>query len=146
MSELGNMEQRIDRMRTRLTQIETQNAAHEQRLKNGIEVFRELKNEINEIRPKPPNPYKIAGIVFAVMMAAAGALWALANHLRDRPTLNQVQEILSSHDHSGHRSIRENLRQIEQEQSKQRQLLEDRFGRLEKMLEEKSTRKRRRRR
>lgn len=110
-------------------------AEHRVRLENGSHVFQKyddrfhrnderVKEIEDKIAPKPPSVYKIVGITLSVVLAGAGALWALANMLRDRPTVEQIEKIIHKHDEVGHKSVREDVREIQKEQGAQRVIIE----------------------
>ena len=107
----------------------THKTASVTRFENGREVFGDLKRSIADIdqrtTPKPPSVYKIIGLTLTIVLAGAGALWGLANRLRDRPTDAQIRAIIHDHDDAGHKSIREDVAQIQKDQGAQRVMIED---------------------
>jgi len=102
---------------------------HRVRLENGSNVFRGYDQRIRSVEerttPKPPSVYKIIGITLTVVFTGAVALWALANMLRDRPTLDQIEKIIKAHDDGGHHTVREDVRAVQVEQGAQRALIEN---------------------
>lgn len=106
---------------------------HRIRLENGTKVFLEHADRIKTVedimRPQPPSMTKIVAISFAVFVALSGALWALAHMLRDRPTTDQLREVIQAqddlHEAKGHQTIRDNVASIQQEQGAQRQMITD---------------------
>jgi hypothetical protein len=93
---------------------------HRLRLENGSLVFTQLQQAM----PKPMSPGKLVSIAFGVFITAAGALWALSNMLRDRPTIEQLREVIDTHDASGHTNLRESVRDIQVEQGQQKERIE----------------------
>jgi uncharacterized protein YqgV (UPF0045/DUF77 family) len=118
---ISNAEDRINKMSEAIVE-------HRTRLQNGVKVFGDQKDRLDtiekKIQPSPPSVYKIIGITFAVMMAAAGALWALANTIRDRPTIEQIDKVIHAHDKGGHSEMREKISSVKEEQTKQRVIIE----------------------
>ena len=61
-------------------------------------------------------------------LAAVGAVWALAQQIRDRPTAQQLEEVLIKreryHEATGHKPLREEVQQVQKEQGEQRILIE----------------------
>jgi hypothetical protein len=102
---------------------------HRVRLENGSKVFSGYAEQIQEIdkrtTPRPPSIYKIVGLTLTIVLTGAGALWGLANRLRDRPTDVQIQQIIHEHDAAGHQTIRTDVGLIQMEQSAQRGLIEN---------------------
>ncbi|MBT8452985.1 MAG: hypothetical protein KJO40_13535 [Deltaproteobacteria bacterium] len=100
---------------------------HKVRLQNGSKVFEGWEKRISEVEdrttPRPPSVYKVVGLTLALFMAAAGALWALAHMLRDRPTIEQLDRLLDRqaehHEGVGHQSMRDDVRSIQKDQTTQ---------------------------
>lgn len=105
---------------------------HRVRLQNGSNVFQGWDDRISKVEdrttPKPISAFKVVGITLSVALAAAGALWALAMMIRDRPTVDQLEKVMEhrqdSHEEAGHKAMRENVGAIQQEQGAQRVLIE----------------------
>jgi hypothetical protein len=112
---------------------------HRVRLENGTKVFGGYGTRIAGLeevtRPKPVSVSKVAGITFTIVMAGAVALWGLANLLRDRPTMDQIEHVVEQHDATGHQSIREDVRDIKAAQEIQQGLIEGATGKLDTLLE-----------
>jgi len=113
----------------RLAKVSDAVIEHRTRLENGVRVFADQKDRLEtvekKIEPKPPSVYKIIGITFSVVMAGAGALWALANNLRDRPTVHQIDKVFDGHDKNGHADMKNDVRAVQVEQGQQRIIIED---------------------
>lgn len=127
--------------------LKTAAVEHRVRLENGVKVFADQKERLErieqKIEPKQPSVSRIIGVTLAVVIAGAGALWALANMLRDRPTVEQIESIVDLHDEVGHKGIREDVGQIKVEQGAQRALIEgvvggqkEQGGKLDQLLEQ----------
>ena len=105
---------------------------HRVRLQNGSSVFGDYSERIAKVEerttPKPVSAVKIIGITLSVALACAGALWALAMMIRDRPTVEQLDSVMESqeeaHEEAGHKAMREDVGHIQQEQGAQRVLIE----------------------
>lgn len=115
---------------------------HRVRLQNGSEVFAKYEKKISEIdrrtTPTPPSVFKIASITLAFFMAAAGALWALATMLRDRPTLDQIERVMdkqsAQHELGGHQAIKADITSIQGQLGEQRALINNATGKLDTLL------------
>lgn len=127
--ELEMLAKRLSAAEERLIDIREAVVEHRTRLQNGVKVFADQKDRLEtvekKIEPKPPSVYKIIGITLTVVLAGAGALWALANMLRDRPTIDQIDRVIDSHDISGHEGMKNDVRSVQVEQGQQRILIED---------------------
>jgi hypothetical protein len=103
-------------------------AEHRMRLENGSHVFREQKKQLSELNakltPSPPSLLKIVALTISLVTMGASALWALSNTLRDRPTTEQLQQVVKEHDDTGHSVVRDQVQQIRQEQAIQRTLID----------------------
>jgi hypothetical protein len=101
---------------------------HRVRLENGTKVFatygERLKDVETRITPRPPSILKIAGITLTVIALGATSLWGLANMLRDRPTVEQLDKVFDRHDTGGHDGMRKEIRAVTAEQAVQRVMLE----------------------
>jgi len=118
----------LNALRREVNDLKEAAVEHRVRLENGTNVFRDYSARIGaieeKITPKPPSIAKIIGITLTIVFAGAGALWGLANMLRDRPTADQIRDVVQQHDDVGHKSIREDVHDIHREQSQQRVLIE----------------------
>jgi hypothetical protein len=107
-----------------ITELKEVTVEHRVRLENGSKVFADWDKRIAAVTPKPPSILKIAGITLALVGMGAGALWGLANQLRDRPTVQQLEQVIQKsekhHDAVGH----EEIGQIQKEQGAQRVRIE----------------------
>jgi hypothetical protein len=90
------------------------------RMENGVHAFADLREQQNqtaqgfaekvaELTPKPPSTAKVAGLVLGVIGMAAGALWGLSSMLNDRPTTEQIGNIIDAHHSNGHKDTRDEL-------------------------------------
>ena len=122
---------------------------HRVRLENGTKVFGGWSERIQAIEerttPKPPSITKIVGITLSIILASSGALWGLANMLRDRPTVQQIREVVKSHDANGHKDMKGNVRSVQLEQGAQRVIIEDVSRKVDALLERTPSKRRRRR-
>lgn len=123
---------------------------HRLRLDNGILAFRDLREDhktmgamfaekVAELTPVPVSPTKIVGIVLAIVMAAAGALWGLSGMLNDRPTDKQIHLIMDSHETNGHKATRDEIRAVQTEQAVQKTMIEGigtKVGKTDQKLDE----------
>ena len=122
----------VAEIRDEVAEIKTGVIEHRVRLENGTKVFAthddRLKTVEERTTPRPTSLLKIVAVTFAVFVALAGSLWALAHMLRDRPTTDQLREVLQLHEDiheaRGHKAMRGNVASIQQEQWAQRSLLE----------------------
>ena len=118
----------LHRIRDDVDDLKEAAVEHRVRLENGSAVFRGFDSRIKTVEertvPKPPSAIKIIGITLMVVMTGAGALWALANMLRDRPTVEQIDKIIDSHEQGGHKELRDDVNSIQTEQGAQRTLIE----------------------
>lgn len=107
-----------------LSSVNATMVEHRMRLENGTKVFQDTRERMNEIdkrtAPKPVSVGKIVGITLTVVIAGAGALWALANNLRDRPTMDQIHEVMDTHKENGHKETRSDIRAIQVTQGQQK--------------------------
>jgi len=98
---------------------------HRMRLENGSNVFSAMRKDLDEVdkrtRPRPPSIIKIVGLTLALFTTAAGSLWMLANMLRDRPTVEQLEGVLkkydAAHEAGGHKDLRGDVHEIQREQA-----------------------------
>ncbi len=119
-------------IREEVAEIKTGVIEHRVRLENGSKVFLSQSDRLKTVEdrttPRPPSMTKVVAISFAVFVAFAGALWALAHMLRDRPTTDQLREVIQQqddlHEARGHKMLRENVSSIQKEQWAQRELIE----------------------
>ena len=113
--------------------------AHNIRLENGTHAFETVNRSVEKTNkrideidkrttPVPPSVAKVIAITLTVFMAAATALWGLAQKLSDRPTTDQMQQILHSHDGNGHTQLRKDVTMIRSEQKVQSVIM-DKHGR-----------------
>jgi hypothetical protein len=113
-----------------LNDLQAAQIEHRVRLENGTKVFADWQERIGEIEtrisPKePPSIYKVVGFTLTVVLALAGALWGLANELRDRPTVSDVHGTLESHQDIGHSDTRAEIRAIQSTQAQQKVLIDE---------------------
>lgn len=121
---------------------------HRVRLDNGTHVFanersereklaRRLDGVIEATAPKPVSVTKVISITLALVMAAAGALWGLSNKLRDRPTEQQIEKLMHSHDGVGHPQMRKDITAIKVQQDKLKDAVvnEDGSSKIDKLLD-----------
>jgi hypothetical protein len=127
--DIAGIGRRVDNIEAKVTQVSESIIEHRTRLENGVRVFQDQKDRLEtvekKIEPKPPSVYKIIGITFSVVMAGAGALWALANNLRDRPTVEQIDKVFDGHDQNGHSDMKSDVRAVQVEQGAQRVIMDD---------------------
>lgn len=129
---MAAIEERVKNLEGDVTGLREANAVTGVRLENGVKVFAKFEERITGVEhrtsPKPPSIIKIVGITLAVVMSGAGALWALANNLRDRPTVEQMEKVMErrdkGHEHAGHKDIRVTVDSIQKEQGAQRILID----------------------
>jgi hypothetical protein len=165
MGPSGDTDRRFDRLEMDVGEVKKDVGAlkeaaieHKTRLQNGSRVFESWDQRIAEVEerttPRPPSVIKIVGLTLALFMAAAGALWALAHMLRDRPTTDQLDRVLERHDERheavGHKAMREDVRAIQKEQTTQGNTLKTvveeqktHSGKLDTLLERVPERRRR---
>ncbi|UCC72081.1 MAG: hypothetical protein JSV86_17185 [Gemmatimonadota bacterium] len=128
-------------MKKDLTSLQAQSAAcseilvavkealveHKVRLENGSKVFERHGSRItaieDTIRPKPPGVLKIVSVTVGILVACATALWGLSTKLSDRPTVEQVEKVIDTHDTHGHKAVEKDLDLIRSEQAAQRVLI-----------------------
>lgn len=126
--EIVALSARVGNIESRQSEIGEAVVEHKTRLQNGVNVFSDQKKRIEniekKIEPKPPSVYKIIGITISLMVAGAGSLWALANMLRDRPTVEQIDKVIDHHDSSGHNGMKSDIRAVQVEQGAQRTMIE----------------------
>ena len=90
------------------------------RMENGVHAFADLRAqqaettrgfaaEVAALTPKPPSTIKVVGVVLGVISLASGALWGLSAMLNDRPTTDQIGEIIDAHHSNGHKDTRDEL-------------------------------------
>ena len=58
-------------------------------------------------------------ITLSLVISVGGALWTLANRLRDRPTTHEVHRAIDGHEVSGHGDLRDSIGSIHKEQGAQ---------------------------
>jgi hypothetical protein len=137
-----------------ISALETATVEHRMRLENGVKVFADQKDRLTTVEervaPKVPSIIKIVGITLAVVSMGAGALWGLSNRLRDRPTIEQVEKVINTHDGNGHKATVESIGQIRLEQTQQRTLIgnidskvKDQVDKLDEILDRVPKRRRR---
>ena len=110
-----------DRLRTDVDELKEAAVEHRVRLENGTKVFAQMQDRL----PKPMSPLKLFTLSFAVFTTVSTGVWGLAHMLRDRPTIEQIKEIMNAHDSDGHKAVRHDVREIQVEQGAQRQLIKE---------------------
>lgn len=127
--DIASIGKRVDNIEAKVIQVSEAVIEHRTRLENGVRVFADQKDRLEavekKIEPKPPSVYKIIGITISVVMAGAGALWALANNLRDRPTIEQIDKVFDRHDRNGHADMQADMQYVQVEQGIQRTIMKD---------------------
>lgn len=107
----------------KLSDLNVAVAEHKLRLENGVKVFGDHKKRLESVEhkttPKPPSIIKIVGLTLGIVGMGAGALWALSNMLRDRPTVEQIDKIIEKHDGNGHKAVRDDIKEIQKAQALQ---------------------------
>jgi hypothetical protein len=103
------VEEKIDGLRESATE-------HRVRLDNGVKVFGDIKKQL----PKPMSPAKLVTLTGGLFIAAMVGLWGLSEKLSDRPTINQLQEIMIQHNKAGHEHTLNQISEIRDEQVQQR--------------------------
>jgi hypothetical protein len=105
-----------DRVREELGELKEAVVEHRVRLENGVKVFADQKARLETIEQKiAPSPFKIISVTVGIFLVGAGSLWGLANMLRDRPTLEQVEKVMDKHEDNGHPALRQDVRAIQTE-------------------------------
>lgn len=74
--------------------------------------------------PPPPSVVKVIAITLTVFITAATALWGLAQKLSDRPTTEQMRQILHTHEGNGHTTLRSDVQLIRAAQTAQRVIID----------------------
>lgn len=116
-------------------EIRDMTMAHKIRLDNGTHAFKRVSDSVDKTNkrideldkrtaPKVPSTGKIIAITITVFMAAATALWGLAQNLSDRPTTNQMREVLHTHEGNGHTDLRQTVQNIRADQKAHRVILD----------------------
>lgn len=127
--DINVLSSRLDTVEDRQAEMREAVAEHRIRLQNGVKVFSDQKERLEtieqDIRPKPPSILTIVGVTLAIVSAGAGALWALANNLRDRPTAEQIDKIIHKHDTAGHLDMKDDIEGVKSVQVEQKILLEN---------------------
>lgn len=144
---LEGCEKRWDDNERRTRALEDAVNEHRIRLENGSHVFQDMRKEhedfkgdvtdraekaeismaerIAELTPMPPSPLKVASLVLTVVAMAGGALWGLSTMLNDRPTTEQIKEVLEVHQDHGHEDTKMEIRAIRDVQSEQKVQIEE---------------------
>lgn len=131
-SRMSRLEGSINTNADEIDQLQVGHIQHETRLENGRKAFdaqdRRLSAVEERTTPQPPSVIKVVTATLGVFFVLAGALWGLSSMLADRPTSAQIEKLLlriqNQHETSGHQSMRSELRTIQTEQIKQRQIME----------------------
>jgi hypothetical protein len=127
--DISQLSRRVGSVEEKQAEMREAVVEHRTRLQNGVKVFADQKDRLEtiekKIEPKPPSVYRIIGITISVVMAGAGSLWALANNLRDRPTVDQIDKVFESHDKNGHSDMKADVRAVQVEVSAQRIIMDD---------------------
>ena len=110
---------------------------HKLRLENGVKAFQDFDERVAKVEQQtaPPSVSAIVGVVLSIVLAVGGALWFLANSLRDRPTNSDMVEKIQLHDETGHDSMRDDLRALRDEQIEQRNKMKAVGDKLDQLLE-----------
>jgi hypothetical protein len=109
---------------------------HRVRLENGSRVFAQQREVVarvdsrvdkveEQIRPRPPSMLKVIAVTFGVFVTLAGALWYLSERLADRPTTDQLRNVVSDHEKAGHPQTQAKLGDLRIEMGEQRALIKD---------------------
>ncbi len=121
----------VEEIKDDVSELKEGGIEHRVRLENGIKVFSSHADRLQTLEertmPRATSMTKIAAVTFAVFVALAGALWALAHMLRDRPTTDQLREVLQiqddMHEAAGHKAMRDDIAGIKKEQWSQGTIL-----------------------
>jgi hypothetical protein len=126
--DVRSFSKRLDTVEEKVGEMREAAIEHKTRLENGVKVFAKHEARIeeieNKIEPRPPSIAKIVSITITCLIAAATALWSYANMMRDRPTTDQIEKIIHSHDANGHKTMRDDVRAVQTEQAAQRVMIE----------------------
>ena len=112
------------------------------RLENGTLAFQSLRDDhstmattfaekVADLTPKPPTTSKVVGIVLAVVAMGGGALWGLSAMLNDRPTTEQIHQIINGHQENGHKATRQELREVRDVQIEQKSAINTLGGKVD---------------
>lgn len=115
----------VEELKSAMSEVREAGVEHRIRLENGSHVFQDIKAELETLKPKPVSPMKIVVITISLFCTAAGALWALSNMLRDRPTLEQVDTVIDRHEEQGHKATQKEMGEIREDLVEQRVIIED---------------------
>lgn len=101
---------------------------HQIRLEESDKIFTDYDNRIKEIEfrtsRRPVSKIKVAGLMVTILVVCFSSIWGLANMLRDRPTIGQVDRSIDKHDANGHKSAWDFLHAVQVEQASQRVIIE----------------------
>jgi hypothetical protein len=109
---------------------------HRVRLENGSHVFAKqhekfeavegkLEQVQEELRPKPPSVLRIVIATFGVFVTLSGALWYLSEKLADRPTTDQLRNVMEGHQKAGHHATQEKIGEMREDLVEQRALIKE---------------------
>jgi hypothetical protein len=139
-TEVKALQTDVSEMKADVSELAKAGVEHRVRLENGTAVFSSIRERMTKsdsaiadiserIRPKPPSITKVVTITLGLVVVGAGALWGLSNMLRDRPTVEQVDQVFQryddSHEAAGHKELREDVHSIQKEQVLQGVKLQD---------------------
>jgi len=111
----------LERIEKELGALKEATVEHRVRLENGSKVFATVSERIGKVEqlvaPKPVSIYKVVGVTLSLVIAGAGALWGLAQTIRDRPTIEQIGQMFDQHDAqheaAGHQDMKADIQHIQ---------------------------------
>jgi len=105
--ELGELEHQVESLRRKEVEVDV-------RLNNGREVMKDLKGDLEKLRPKAHNLIRLAGIAGSIVLTAlAGQNW-LQNKLDERPKQVEVERLLREHAEHGQDSMTNEINSLRQ--------------------------------
>lgn len=149
---IETLERELKQVRDDVVDIDKTLAGMDVRLGNGRQVFADQDRRIagveSAVAPRPVSIFKVVTITLGAISLAAAALWGLSERLADRPTLEQMDNMMEKHDGGGHPELRKTVTEIEVGQRRVLKKIEDSELKLDDVLERlpKPPKRRRRRR
>ena len=122
-------DQRVSELEKTVKELGEAMVEHRVRLENGVAVFGQHREKIaaleEKVAPKPPSVLKIVATSFSIFVVLAGALWYLSWNLANRPTVDQLHEVMEGHQKAGHSATQERIGEMREDLVEQRALIKD---------------------
>jgi hypothetical protein len=122
-------DQRVSELERSVKELGEAMVEHRVRLENGVNVFASHREKIatleEKVAPKPLSVLKVVSLSFGIFVVLSGALWYLSENLANRPTTDQLRNVMESHRNTGHPATQKEIGEMREDLVEQRTLIKD---------------------